>query len=79
MIVSFGTCDLKLYTVKFLLFVCSFFSYVLLFVFATACTYCFHKGKDIVNVSVEGYMRKEETEEKARIEREGQELLTLDV
>lgn len=51
MIVSFGTCDLKLYTVKFLLLVCSFFLYVP-FVFATACTYCFHKGKDIVNVSV---------------------------
>lgn len=70
MIVSFGTCDLKLYTVKFLLFVCSliFLWYVGLFVclgfvfFATACTYCFRKGKDIVNVSVEGYLRKERRE-----------------
>lgn len=32
-----------------------------------------------MNVSVEGNMRKEETEEKARIEREGQELLNSDV
>lgn len=72
MIVSFGTCDLKLYTVKFLLFVCSFFSYVLSFVFATACTYCFHKGKDIVNVSVEGDVRKEKTEEKARVGERGE-------
>lgn len=70
MIVSFGTCDLKLYTVKFLLFVCSFFSRTFSFVFATACTYCFFiKEKDIVNVSVEGYTRKEETAEKARLER----------
>lgn len=72
MIVSFGTCDLKLYTVKFLLFVCSliFLWYVglffCLFFFATACTYCFRKGKDIVNVSVEGYLRKDQSEGKAR-------------
>lgn len=80
MIVSFGTCDLKLYTVKFLLFVCSFFSYVLLFVFCYGMYFTvFIKEKDIVNVSVKGYTRKEETDEKARIEREGQELLTLDV
>ena len=38
----------------------------------------FIKEKDIVNVSVEGYMRKEEAaEEKARPDREG--LLTSDV
>lgn len=82
MIVSFGTCDLKLYTVKFLLFVCSFRSsrtLVSFFFFATACTYCFRKGKDIVNVSVEGYVRKEQREEKARRVREGIELLTSEV
>lgn len=66
MIVSFGTCDLKLYTVKFLLFVCLFFLYVLSFVFATACTYCFHKGKDIVNVSVEGRARKKKRQKRRR-------------
>lgn len=53
MIVSFGTCDLKLYTVKFLLFVCSFFLYVL-FVLLRHVLTVFIKEKDIVNVSVEG-------------------------
>lgn len=80
MIVSFGTCDLKLYTVKFLLFVCSFCSSrTLVSFFATACTYCFRKGKDIVNVSVEGYVRKEQREETARRVRERKELLTSEV
>lgn len=80
MIVSFGTCDLKLYTVKFLLFVCSFCSSrTLVSFFATACTYCFRKGKDIVNVSVEGSVRKEQREEKARWVRERKELLTSEV
>ena len=36
----------------------------------------FIKEKDIVNVSVKGYMRKEETEETARIERGGSKSVT---
>lgn len=47
--------------------VCFFFVYLFFgFFFATACTYCFRKGKDIVNVSVEGYLRKDQSKGKAR-------------
>lgn len=52
MIVSFGTRDLKLYTVKFVCFFFRTFS-CFFFFFATACTYCFLRGEDAVNVSVE--------------------------
>lgn len=41
------------------------------FVFATACTYCFHKGKDIVNVPVESYIRQKGQKRKLGLRERG--------
>lgn len=69
MIVSFGTCDLKLYTVKFLFFLFAHFSRTFSrfsFFFSSFCsvslvrhvlTVFIKEKKDIVNVPVESYVR----------------------
>lgn len=74
MIVSFGTCDLKLYTV-IIIFIRLLISLVcfslILFCYGMYLT-VFKNGKDIVNVSVKGNMRKEETEGMLHRERESE-------
>lgn len=71
MIVSFGTCDLKLYTVKFLLFVCSFCSSRMLVYFLLRHVLTVFVKEKTLWMFLWRVMWEKNREEKARLERGG--------